>query len=115
MIGIKVSGAIRSLVNAMGLQLECTRKLHEAFLMLVLLLLRSNPSRQHSDTISLGCQKKRKDRKSWKGRSEEKVVSFSSSPIPRKEMGARHPGWNQGDRSLDAEENPGSRYRQSFG
>ena len=35
------------------------------------------------------------------------MEGFSSAPpIPRKEMGGSHPGWNQGDRPLDAEENP---------
>ena len=38
--------------------------------------------------------KKREEerRKTQKSRSEEKVVCFSSIPIPRKEMGGSHPG-----------------------
>ena len=38
-------------------------------LLLLLLLLRSNPT--------LGGQEKRKDKKTWKSRNEEKVVGFS--------------------------------------
>ena len=30
-------------------------------------------------------------------------------------MGGSHPGWKQGDRPPDAEENPGSWYRQKLG
>ena len=33
----KIAGAIRSLVNAMGLQLQCERVLHETFLVPILL------------------------------------------------------------------------------
>ena len=32
-------------------------------------------------TISLGGEEKRKDRKTWKSRSEEKVVGFSSASL----------------------------------
>ena len=35
--GIRVAGAIRSLVNDRGLQLECARVLHETLLMPVLM------------------------------------------------------------------------------
>ena len=37
MSGRKVAGAIRFLVNARGLQLDCERMLHKALLVLVLL------------------------------------------------------------------------------
>ena len=33
-------------------------------------------------------------------------------PIPRKEARGSHPGWKQGDRPPDVEDNPGSQYPQ---
>ena len=78
------------------------------YISLSLKILRSNPSRQHSLlSCYLGCQEKRKDKKTRKVEVMRKWV-----PIPRKETGGSHPGWNEGDRLPDAEENPGSRYRQ---
>ena len=62
-----------------------------------ILLLKSNTSSQHSKILYCwGGQEKRKDRKSRKSRSEEKVVGFSSSSDPCKEVGGSHPGWNHG-------------------
>ena len=55
-------------------------------------------------------QKKRKDSKTQKSGG-----FYLSLPIPSKEMGAIHPGWNQGDKLPDAEENPGSWYHQRLG
>ena len=75
-----------------------------------LLLLRSNPSRCHSKVLYRGSQEKRKDKKTWKIWSEQKGVGFSSvSLFPGKKP------FNQGDRPPDAEENPGSWYRQRLG
>ena len=63
--------------------------------------------------MSLGGQEKRKDRKIWKSRSEEKVVGFSSASLfPRRKWEAVTQGGTRGDRPPDAEENPGSRYCQ---
>ena len=77
----------------------------------LLLLLKSNHSRHHSRVLyHWEGQEKRKDRQSRK--SEEKVMFYLSLPIPRKETGDSHQWWNQGVRPPDAEENPGSRYRQ---
>ena len=42
------------------------------------ILLKSNPRRQHSKGQELKGQEKRKDRKVWYSRSEEKVLDFSS-------------------------------------
>ena len=48
----------------------------------VYILLRSNPSKQHSKVLyRWGDQKKRKDRKLRKRGSEEKVVGFSSASL----------------------------------
>ena len=38
-----------------------------------------------------------------------------SLTIPRKETEGSNPGWNQGDKPSDGEENPGSRSRQRLG
>ena len=52
--------------------------MHNIYFLSAFLLLRSNPSRQHSKVLyHLGGQEKRKDRK----RSEEKVFGFSSASL----------------------------------
>ena len=73
-------------------------------LSLLLLLLRSNPSRQHSKV--LGGKEKWKDRKTQKSRSEEKVVDFcSASTFPTKK-------WEAVTQGGDMEKIPGSKYCQ---
>ena len=48
----------------------------------ILLLLRSNPGGHHLKVLyRQGGQEKRKERKIWKSRSEEKVVGFSSPSL----------------------------------
>ena len=67
-------------------------------------------------TISLGSQEKRKDRKTQKSKSEEKVVGFSSASLfPAKNREAVTPGGTGDDRSPNAEENPGSWFHQRLG
>ena len=64
-------------------------------------------------TISLRGQEKRRDKKSRKSRSEEKVVSFSSASIfPSRKWEANFRGGPTGDRPPYAEDNPGRLYRQ---
>ena len=68
--------------------------------------------------ISLGVQEKGKDMETKKKKIEEKVVGFSSaSPflIKKWEAVTKVETWNQGDRSLDVEENPGNQYIQMLG
>ena len=43
------------------------------------------------------------------------MVFYLSLPIPRKKTGGSHPWWNRGETPPDAEESPGSRYRQRLG
>ena len=71
----------------------------------VLLLLRSNPSRQHSKVLyRWEGQEKRKDRKIQKSRSKEKV-GFSSASLFPPSNGRQSPKvepFKQGDRPPDA-------------
>ena len=53
------------------------------------------------------------DRKTWKSRSGEKVVNFSSTSLfHARKRKAVIQGGNDGDRPPDVEENPGTWYRQ---
>ena len=54
------------------------------------------------DSVVLENNRKREVKRKWWVRSQPQ------------ETGGSHPGWNQGDRPPDAEENLGSRYRQSL-
>ena len=70
------------------------------------------------DTISLWVQEKRKVRKTWKSRREEKVDGISSASLFPQGNGRQLPmvePYNQGDSPPDAEENPGSWYSQRPG
>ena len=81
----------------------------------ILLLLRSNPTRQHSKVPNIAEGQKRKDWKTRKSRHGEKVVGFSlASLLPARKREADTQGGTK-DRPPDAEENPGSRYHQKLG
>ena len=83
---------------------------------ILLLLLRSNPSRQHSEVLYRwgGGKEKREDRKTRKSRSKEKIVGFSpSSLLPGRKLEAVTHGGNYRDRPTDLEDNPGSRCRKA--
>ena len=80
---------------------------------ILLLLLRNNAKRQHSKELH---QEKRKERKTRKRRNEEKVVGFSSASIfPARKWVVGPTVEPTGDRTSDAAENPGRRYRQMLG
>ena len=69
-------------------------------------------------TISLGGREKSKDRKTRKSRSKERAMDFSSDSLfPRRKQDAFTQGGTiePGDRTPEAEENPGSRYWQRLG
>ena len=66
--------------------------------------------RLYSKRSKVGGQEKREDRKTGKNRSEEKVVGVTSASLfAAKEREAVSQGGIMG---IDAEEEPGSRYRQ---
>ena len=82
----------------------------------LLLLLKEQPQLAALKvTISLEDQEKKKDRKTQKGKSEEKVASFSSGSLfPARKQEAVTQGGTRGVRPSDAEENPRSLYRQKL-
>ena len=88
-------------------------------LLLLLLLLRSNSSEQHSKVLyRWGGRRRRKRRKHGKVRAKIKwwvLAQPHYSPQGNGRLLPRGEPKNQGDRPHDAEENPGSRYRQRLG
>ena len=65
------------------------------------------------EEVSLGGKGKRKDRETWKSKSEEKVVGFSSGSLfTARKCEAVTQGENKGDRPSIEEDNLGSWYHQ---
>ena len=53
-----------------------------AYIYIIIIIIKEQPQQAAlKSTISLGVQEKRKDRKTQKSRSEEKVVGFSSASL----------------------------------
>ena len=75
----------------------------------------SNPNKQHSKVLyHWEVRKRGKTGKQGKvGMKKGRVLL--SLLIPHKETGGSYPGWNQGDRPLNVEANPGTQYHQRLG
>ena len=65
--------------------------------------------------ISLGVRRRGKTGKNGKIGVKRKWWVIAQPPYSSQGNGRQSPGWNQGDRTPDTEENPGSHYRQKMG
>ena len=84
------------------------------YLVKIILLLRSNPSRQHSKHY-IAWQLREEERQKHRKVEVKRKWLVSAQPPYHKEM-RQSPGWKpMGDRSTYVEDNPGSQYRQRLG
>ena len=86
------------------------------YYLLLLLLLLCNPSRQHSEVLyRWGIRRRGKIGKHGKVEVKKKWWAPAQPPYSSQGNGGSHQSGNHRDRPADAENNPGSRYRQRMG